>query len=108
MTAVVEMLQSLIASCNGVTLVDYFLKSMHYSIAESSNMVTNFMGTAFLLSIIWGFISDSYITRFTTFVISGILQLLVWKSLSLLINILVNNNIVFVSIFRCSNNNFIF
>ncbi|WJX76067.1 hypothetical protein P8452_59528 [Trifolium repens] len=73
---VVEMLQSLIASCNGVTLVDYFLKSMHYSIAESSNMVTNFMGTAFLLSIIWGFISDSYITRFTTFVISGILQLL--------------------------------
>ncbi|CAJ2670013.1 unnamed protein product [Trifolium pratense] len=73
---VVEMLLSLITSCNGVTLVDYFLKSMHYSVAESSNMVTNFLGTAFLLSIFWGFISDSYLTRFTVFVISGILQLM--------------------------------
>jgi peptide/histidine transporter 3/4 len=77
MIAVVEMMQSLITSCNGVTLVDYFLKSMHYSIAESSNMVTNFLGTASLLSIFWGFISDSYVTRFTTLVFSGVLQLMV-------------------------------
>ncbi|RHN45697.1 putative proton-dependent oligopeptide transporter family [Medicago truncatula] len=76
-TAVVEIMLSLITSCNGVTLVDYFFKSMHYSVAESSNMVTNFLGTAYLLSIIWGFISDSYITRFTTFLVSGTLQLMV-------------------------------
>ncbi|AES79019.2 peptide/nitrate transporter plant [Medicago truncatula] len=73
---VVEIMLSLITSCNGVTLVDYFFKSMHYSVAESSNMVTNFLGTAYLLSIIWGFISDSYITRFTTFLVSGTLQLM--------------------------------
>ncbi|XP_058726262.1 protein NRT1/ PTR FAMILY 4.2-like [Vicia villosa] len=73
---VVEIMQSLIISCNGVTLVDYFFKSMHYSVSESSVMVTNFLGTAFLLSIIWGFISDSYITRFTVFVFSSGLELM--------------------------------
>ncbi|CAI8612474.1 unnamed protein product [Vicia faba] len=73
---VVEIMQSLIISCNAVTLVDYFFKSMHYSVADSSVMVTNFFGTAFLLSIIWGFISDSYLTRFTVFVFAGGLELM--------------------------------
>ncbi|CAL5191885.1 unnamed protein product [Lathyrus oleraceus] len=76
LACVVEIMQSLIISCNGITLVDYFFKSMHYSVAYSSNMVTNFLGTAFLSSIIWGFISDSYLTRFTIFVFSGGLQLM--------------------------------
>lgn len=77
MSAVVEIMQSLIVSCNAVTLGDYFYRSMHYPVAHSSTMVTNLLGTASMLSIIWAFISDSYITRFTTFVISGGLQLMV-------------------------------
>ncbi|XP_050914480.1 protein NRT1/ PTR FAMILY 4.2-like [Lathyrus oleraceus] len=68
-------MQCLVITCNAVTLVDYFLKSMHYSVAHSSNMVTNFMGTAFMLTLLWGFISDSYITRFTTFILSNVLQI---------------------------------
>ncbi|XP_058741406.1 protein NRT1/ PTR FAMILY 4.2-like [Vicia villosa] len=73
---VVEIMQCLVISGNAMTLVNYFLKSMHYSVADSSNMVTNFMGTAFVLTLIWGFISDSYITRFTTFVLSNVLHIL--------------------------------
>ncbi|CAL5184320.1 unnamed protein product [Lathyrus oleraceus] len=73
---VVEIMQSLIINGNAQTLVDYFFKSMHYSAADSSNMVTNCMGTAFGLSIIWGFISDSYLTRFTICVFSCGLQLM--------------------------------
>ncbi|CAL5191884.1 unnamed protein product [Lathyrus oleraceus] len=76
LACVVEIMQSLIVSCNAVTLGDYFYRSMHYPVAHSSTMVTNLLGTASMLSIIWAFISDSYITRFTTFVISGGLQLM--------------------------------
>lgn len=91
--AVVEILECLVITSNALTMVDYILKSMHYSVADSSNMVTNFMGTAFLLSMIWGFISDSYISRSTTFVISNALQILVWKFHSLIYKHFLNKQI---------------
>ncbi|XP_027188671.1 protein NRT1/ PTR FAMILY 4.2 [Cicer arietinum] len=76
LACVVEIMTSTVTLCNGVTLVDYFLKSMHYSVSDSSIMVTNFLGTSYLVSIFWGFISDAYITRFTTFVLSGVSELM--------------------------------
>ncbi|XP_050252420.1 protein NRT1/ PTR FAMILY 4.2 isoform X2 [Quercus robur] len=50
--------------------------SMNYKPAEASNMVTNFMGTSFLLTIFGGFISDSFITRFKTFIFFCSIELL--------------------------------
>ncbi|XVE72685.1 hypothetical protein DITRI_Ditri11bG0058700 [Diplodiscus trichospermus] len=44
--------------------------------AESANMVTNFLGTSFLLTIFGGFICDSFFTRFKTFIIFCTLELL--------------------------------
>lgn len=76
--AVVEVLENMVFLCNASNFVTYFLKSMHYSAAESANMVTNFMGTSFLLTVFGGFICDSYFTRFTTFIFSCVLELLVW------------------------------
>lgn len=64
--------------CNASNFVTYFTKSMHYPPAKSANMVTNFMGTSFLLTILGGFISDSLFTRFTTFILSCIIELLVY------------------------------
>ncbi|PIA35844.1 hypothetical protein AQUCO_03400026v1 [Aquilegia coerulea] len=49
---------------------------MHYPTAKAANMVTNFMGSAFLLTIFGGFISDSFISRFWTFMLFGIVELL--------------------------------
>ncbi|KAM5562967.1 protein NRT1/ PTR FAMILY 4.2-like [Rosa sericea] len=73
---VVEVLTNMVFLCNASNFVTYFTKSMHYPPAKSANMVTNFMGTSFLLTILGGFISDSLFTRFTTFILSCIIELL--------------------------------
>ncbi|KAF5746252.1 hypothetical protein HS088_TW06G00422 [Tripterygium wilfordii] len=73
---VVEVLENVVFLANASNFVQYFIKSMHYPVADASNMVTNFMGTSFLLTIVGGFISDSFLTRFTTFIISCTVELL--------------------------------
>ncbi|KAK7846095.1 protein nrt1/ ptr family 4.2, partial [Quercus suber] len=73
---VVEVLENLVFLSNASNFVVYFLMSMNYKPAEASNMVTNFMGTSFLLTIFGGFISDSFITRFKTFIFFCSIELL--------------------------------
>ncbi|KAM1212170.1 hypothetical protein ACFX13_003847 [Malus domestica] len=73
---VVEVLTNMVFLANASNFVRYFLLSMHYPHATAANMVTNFIGTSFLLSILGGFISDSLFTRFTTLIISSIIELL--------------------------------
>jgi peptide/histidine transporter 3/4 len=65
---VVEALENMAFISNATNLVRYFSVSMHYSLAVSANMLTNYMGTSFLLTLVGGFISDSFITRFSTIV----------------------------------------
>ncbi|KAE8701377.1 Protein NRT1/ PTR FAMILY 4.1 [Hibiscus syriacus] len=72
---VVEVLENMVVLSNGTNFVSYFLNSMLYSAAESANMVTNFMGASFLLTIFGGFVSDSFLTRFNTFIIFCTLEL---------------------------------
>ncbi|CAN6545033.1 unnamed protein product [Malus baccata var. baccata] len=69
LTCVVGVLINMAFLSNAINFVSYFRLSMHYSPATSANMVTNFMGTSFLLSIVGGFICDSLLTSFTTFII---------------------------------------
>ncbi|KAM1265563.1 hypothetical protein ACFX2J_035234 [Malus domestica] len=69
LTCVVGVLINMVFLSNAIDFVSYFWLSMHYSPATSANMVTNFMGTSFLLSIVGGFICDSLLTSFTTFII---------------------------------------
>lgn len=49
---------------------------MHFNLAGAANTVTNFMGATFLLSIVGGFISDTYLSRLHTGLIFGVLELL--------------------------------
>ncbi|KAL2249638.1 UNVERIFIED_CONTAM: Protein NRT1/ PTR FAMILY 4.5 [Sesamum indicum] len=60
---------------NGVSLVTYFYGYMNFSLTKSATALTNFMGTAFLLSLFGGFISDTYFSRFKTCVIFGCLEI---------------------------------
>ncbi|CAL0302798.1 unnamed protein product [Lupinus luteus] len=73
---VVELIQSLVFLGNSTNLVRYFLKYMHYPIAQSSNMVTNFVGISYLLTIVAGYINDSYLTKLTAFVLYATIELL--------------------------------
>lgn len=77
---VVEMLENIVFVANGFNFVEYFMGSMHYSSATAANMVTNFMGTSFLLTLFGGFIADSFLTSFTTFILFCCMELMVMKT----------------------------
>ncbi|OVA16599.1 Proton-dependent oligopeptide transporter family [Macleaya cordata] len=61
---------------NMVSMVLYFMLVMHFDLAGSANTLTNFLGTTYLLSLIGGFISDTYLTRINTGLIFGLVEIL--------------------------------
>ncbi|GLJ31527.1 hypothetical protein SUGI_0632770 [Cryptomeria japonica] len=61
---------------SAVNLVSYFTLIMHLEIAAAATTLTNFMGTSFVLALLGGFISNSYINRFKTCVIYASVELL--------------------------------
>ncbi|KAJ6710997.1 OLIGOPEPTIDE TRANSPORTER-RELATED [Salix koriyanagi] len=76
LACVVEVLENMVFLSNATNFVAYFTKTMHYTISEAANMVTNFIGTSFLLTIFGGYIGDSFFTRFRTFVVFCVIELL--------------------------------
>ncbi|KAK6940381.1 Proton-dependent oligopeptide transporter family [Dillenia turbinata] len=59
----------------GNNLITYVFNEMHFPLSKSANIVTNFVGTVFLLSLLGGFLSDSYIGSFWTMLIFGFVEL---------------------------------
>ncbi|KAK6264556.1 hypothetical protein SCA6_019990 [Theobroma cacao] len=59
-----------------VNLVTFFNGILHFEIADAANALTNFMGTGYILSILFGVLADSYIGRFKTVLISGSIEFL--------------------------------
>ncbi|PSR90114.1 Protein NRT1/ PTR FAMILY 4.5 like, partial [Actinidia chinensis var. chinensis] len=68
-------LDSIGSVANMCVFVLYFIYVMHFSVSESANTFTNYMGSSFLLSLVGGFISDTYLSRLTTCLTFGLLQL---------------------------------
>lgn len=60
-----------------VNLVTYLAGQMHLSTSASANIVTDFMGTSFLLCFLGGFLADSFLGRFRTVAISAVIQTIV-------------------------------
>ncbi|KAL4563401.1 hypothetical protein LXL04_027442 [Taraxacum kok-saghyz] len=60
----------------GVNFVTYFNSVMHYDIADSANHVTNYMGTAYILSILMAVFADAYIGRLKTLLIAVFVEFL--------------------------------
>jgi len=59
----------------GNNLITYVFNEMHFSLSKSANTVTNFIGTIFFLSLVGGFLSDSYLGSFWTMLIFGFVEL---------------------------------
>ncbi|KAL6868326.1 hypothetical protein ACP4OV_015171 [Aristida adscensionis] len=59
----------------GNNLITYVFGEMHFPLPKSANIVTNFIGTVFLLSLLGGFLSDSYLGSFWTMLIFGFVEL---------------------------------
>ncbi|TYG90665.1 hypothetical protein ES288_A12G200300v1 [Gossypium darwinii] len=71
---VVEILENLAFLANASNLVLYLSKFMHYSPSSSANIVTNFMGTAFLLAVLGGFLSDAFFTTYRLYLTSAAIE----------------------------------
>ncbi|KAK9289000.1 hypothetical protein L1049_017471 [Liquidambar formosana] len=61
---------------NMVSLVLYFLSVMHFDLSGSATTTTNYLGTAFMLTLVGGLISDTYINRLNTCLLFGAIELL--------------------------------
>ncbi|XP_008792048.2 protein NRT1/ PTR FAMILY 6.2-like [Phoenix dactylifera] len=59
-----------------VNLVTYLGGTMHLPSAESANVVSDFMGTSFLLCLLGGFLADSFLGRYLTIAIFAVVQAL--------------------------------
>ncbi|KAG4968380.1 hypothetical protein JHK87_034031 [Glycine soja] len=59
----------------GNNLITYVINEMHFSLSKSANVVTNFVGTIFLLALLGGYLSDSYLGSFWTILIFGFVEL---------------------------------
>ncbi|KAL8228097.1 hypothetical protein R6Q57_015681 [Mikania cordata] len=71
---VVEVMESLAFLACGCNLVVYLLHYMQYSPSEAANNDTNFMGTAFLLALLVGFLSDAFFITYKMYLIVQLLQ----------------------------------
>lgn len=59
----------------GNNLITYVINEMHFSLSKSANTVTNFIGTVFILALLGGYLSDSYLGCFWTMLIFAFLEL---------------------------------
>ncbi|TKY60088.1 NRT1/ PTR FAMILY 4.3 [Spatholobus suberectus] len=57
-----------------VNLVQYFNGIMHYELADAANMVTDYMGVSYILSIVVAVLADTWIGRYKSVVISGFFE----------------------------------
>ncbi|KAF5789111.1 putative proton-dependent oligopeptide transporter family, MFS transporter superfamily [Helianthus annuus] len=66
-----------------VNLVTYLGGTMHLPSSTSANVVTDFLGTSFLLCLLGGFLADTFLGRFKTIVIFASIQALGTGTLAL-------------------------
>ncbi|KAA8522252.1 hypothetical protein F0562_012925 [Nyssa sinensis] len=58
----------------GVNLVTYLTGTMHLGNATAANIVTNFLGTSFMLCLLGGFVADTFFGRYLTIAIFATVQ----------------------------------
>lgn len=71
----VQMFEIMAIAAVGNNLITYVTSEMHFSLAKAANIVTNFIGTVFILSLFGGYLSDSYLGCFWTMLIFGFIEL---------------------------------
>eukprot|EP00252_Welwitschia_mirabilis_P018946 TRINITY_DN4258_c0_g1_i1.p1 TRINITY_DN4258_c0_g1~~TRINITY_DN4258_c0_g1_i1.p1 ORF type:complete len:563 (+),score=58.40 TRINITY_DN4258_c0_g1_i1:292-1980(+) len=72
----IELCERLTTLGIAVNLVTYLINTMHLPSAESANIVTNFLGTSFILCLLGGFLADTFLGRYLTIAIFASVQAL--------------------------------
>ncbi|KAG2718743.1 hypothetical protein I3760_03G234300 [Carya illinoinensis] len=73
---VIEVCERLSTMGIAVNLVTYLIGTMHLPSSTSANIVTDFLGTSFLLCLLGGFLADSFLGRYKTIAIFAAIQAL--------------------------------
>jgi len=60
-----------------VNLITYFNGVMHFDIAAASNVLTNLLGTSYVLSVIVSYIGDTVVGRYKVALVSAGIEFLV-------------------------------
>ncbi|CAK8539469.1 unnamed protein product [Lathyrus sativus] len=69
-----EVMERLTTLGIAVNLVTYLTGTMHLGNAVSANVVTNFLGTSFMLCLLGGFLADTFLGRYLTITIFAVVQ----------------------------------
>ncbi|CAJ2650504.1 unnamed protein product [Trifolium pratense] len=69
-----EVMERLTTLGIAVNLVTYLTGTMHLGNAASANVVTNFLGTSFMLCLLGGFLADTFLGRYLTIAIFAAVQ----------------------------------
>ncbi|GLJ31307.1 hypothetical protein SUGI_0628050 [Cryptomeria japonica] len=72
----IELCERLTTLSIAVNLVTYLVNTMHLPSPQSANIVTNFLGTSFILCLFGGFLADSFLGRYLTIAIFATVQAL--------------------------------
>ncbi|CAO2206178.1 unnamed protein product [Urochloa humidicola] len=67
--------QTMALAAVGSNLITFVFGELHFPLSEAANVVTNFVGTVFILSPLGGFLSDSYTGCFWTLLAFGVVEL---------------------------------
>ncbi|KAJ6777489.1 OLIGOPEPTIDE TRANSPORTER-RELATED [Salix koriyanagi] len=81
-------LESMGFIANMASLVLYFYFIMHFDIPTSANTLTNFMGSVFLLSLVGACIADTFLNRFYTSLLFGVMEVMACDSYLSRLNLL--------------------
>ncbi|ESW29333.1 hypothetical protein PHAVU_002G061900 [Phaseolus vulgaris] len=69
-----EVMERLTTLGIAVNLVTYLTGTMHLGNAASANVVTNFLGTSFMLCLLGGFLADTFLGRYRTIAVFAAVQ----------------------------------
>ncbi|XP_061357874.1 protein NRT1/ PTR FAMILY 6.3-like [Gastrolobium bilobum] len=69
-----EVMERLTTLGIAVNLVTYLTGTMHLGNAASANVVTNFLGTSFMLCLLGGFLADTFLGRYLTIAVFAAVQ----------------------------------
>lgn len=70
-------LENLASLSLAVNLIMYFMAVMHIDLADGSNLLTNYMGTSYMVAVLISVFADTFIGRYKTVIISSVVELVV-------------------------------